>query len=518
MDKNFLLGQMENLEKILQTNKNCRLFQHFEIDHLVYEDDLELIHLQLTDNIPAFTQENYLAYLKRLAQIPNAHDETILAGKNFISCKKAAKIASTTHGKYPLSTTIFNAIEELEESLINGSIEGLPKITGKVFHIFEDMNIDKPYGIESGDIQALLLENKSFFKRKNFIPHLNEMNDIGKSRYQILHGFIDQIEKHGQEIELIISKPQTLTDLALILSQRRGGAVKLADICPNLKVYAHHGGPINTYKAEIEKFLSGSKVHQIEIIMEPSGFIGRQLDATQNKAIKLSNSSGAFYSFVHESELETTGITSQGHTRLHSGEIKADEEYLVLVSNDAGILMHNTKKIYKVVSTAPLTIQYTRSARKLDHFGEGINTGDMEKLIQKVNSMEGSYGFIIREYMLGDDTNSHKSRWLFEINRPLQAVQKSLLQAVTNTIHTEMMMISESYKNAITQGDCPLPEITFIPMGTFSTYTANGVTQYIETDDTAHTINKLINTVNDKMTLSPEKQLGATLTTENFDV
>jgi hypothetical protein len=70
--------------------------------------------------------------------------------------------------------------------------------------------------------------------------------------------------------------------------------------------------------------------------------------------------------------------------------------------------------------------------------------------------------------MVADDVAAKIPRWVLEVSRPLTDIPPRMLQSLADKLHTELELVSPAYHRAFKMGLTNKPEITFVPVGTFS--------------------------------------------------
>lgn len=516
MDKSFLLSQYQILKRILKENARTRTHQSFDLGHLLYEDDLDLIHLHLSENIPVFDYESYMLHLKRLVDMPTSADDVILAGKNVISPKRASFLYQFKKEVYPLTADYYKNFFKPTMKKLSAAILHSPKGSKGTFYMLDETLMSEVYGIQKGELMSLMLDRISYFDKKNVFPKKGDMAHIGKSHYQKTHAYLEMLKRYGHQISLLIVRADLLEDVLHLYAQKERRHTSIKEICPNLKVVAYLEGCPYLERQNIDIFLT-EDIQTTDFFLEPHELLGIQASSMEKGIVMVEDAGEIFYSFIHESDLHANGLPKNDHVRLHYGEIKLGESYLPLVSNVSGFLMHQNYKIFKVESLAPFKMRFVRDSRILNHFNERLSTAQMDASVNKINLRKESYGFSIRKYLVGDNTYTTQMHWLFEIDTNVKNVQQALFQSVASTLHTELMLMNAQFKDGVASNKVPTPKITFVSVGAFSLYVPEMDWIRIDLSDSAEIVEKILSATTEKVSVLPVDQYSSNLSIENFE-
>lgn len=516
MDEQFIFSQYQVLKKLLNENKNTRLSQSLDLSYLTHEDDLEMIHLQMCENIPVFDYEGYMLYLKRLLDMPTMDNETVLAGKNVIAAERAFGLYRYKDHVYPVTKNYYKNYFQQVFKYLRGGIDNLPSLKKGTFYLLDDATLTRFHDLQIGELTSLMSSKWSYFQRKKSFPVEGDMKNIGKSHYQKVHGYLELLKKYGQELSLMVARPEMLEDVFQLIVSKERRDVRIKEICPHLKVVVFYEGATDLQRQNLERFLD-EDIIIIDLFLEPHELVGMQVSRLDQGVVTIHDAGEIFYSFVHENDLKSDGRPKENHTRLHYGELQLGENYLPLVSNLSGFMMHQSYKIFKVESLSPFKMRFIRDSRILDHFGEHISTSQVDLCVNKVNRMKASYGLSVRKYMIGGNTYSGEMNWLFEIDANVKNVQQELFKNVANTLHTEMMIANSQYKEGVIKGKIPLPTVTFVSVGSFSLVMPMIDLARIDLTDNAELVEKLKDSLDEKISLKPNDQFSSHLSVEDFE-
>lgn len=501
----FVERQENILKSILKGMDKSAIYKHFTLNNVMYETSLNNMHDEFIEYVPIGNIMTFLNTLRALTGDIRASDEEILNYPYIISNNSNSHMVKFQNHIYPTSNEMLTNSFLIENALIKGEIKGLDAIKGKIFHIYDDINISNSTEIKIGDFNTIRTEFAEKKVMKKLEPKLALLSVVGKSRYQKIHAFLSSLELLGEDIEVIFVRPQVLSEMALVIAQREGRYIPLKDICPNLKLIAHYGENIAPYKQSINKFLAGSDVKRMEILAHPSGLLAYQYNIYDKaEGLKLCDEEGVFYEFIPVNDLKPDGTLKKHFRRFHAGNVKIGRTYLVITSNKAGLIGFNTEQLVEVISTEPFHVQNKGTAETLDYFNERINPYFLENLIEGVNKSLTNYNFFIREYCIGDDIEENQPHWIFELDGDTQNIQDEYLQSATNNIHNEMSLQNPYFRQAILHNQLNLPLIHFLPVGSITNHHSSQTIPHIDFTDDIVTIKEIIKRYPEVRTFTPE--------------
>jgi hypothetical protein len=165
------------------------------------------------------------------------------------------------------------------------------------------------------------------------------------------------------------------------LTARSGKKIK--DLFPNFNVMVQGGVNFEPYKARLFESI-GKKIDTIETFPASEGFFAFQ-DSQQQEGLLLNTDFGIFFEFVPAQE-----IFSDNPTRLSLKDVKAGENYALIINSNAGLWGYNLGDIVKFVSTDPYRIVVTgRIKHFISAFGEHVIGEEVEYSLMKAAEKEG---------------------------------------------------------------------------------------------------------------------------------
>ena len=158
---------------------------------------------------------------------------------------------------------------------------------------------------------------------------------------------------------------------------------KIGELFTNLSVLVYGGVNFEPYKKRIFESI-GRKIDSIELFPASEGFFAFQ-DKQDSQGPLLNTNSGIFYEFIPANE-----IFNSNPTRLSLKDVKINENYALIVSNNAGLWSYNLGDTVKFVSTNPYRIIVTgRTKHFISAFGEHVIAEEVEHALTAAANEEG---------------------------------------------------------------------------------------------------------------------------------
>ena len=168
----------------------------------------------------------------------------------------------------------------------------------------------------------------------------------------------------------------------------------------------------------------GRKVDSIELFPASEGFFAFQ-DSQDADGLLLNTDSGIFFEFIPSSE-----IFNDKPLRLSLKDVKVNENYVMIVSSNAGLWAYNVGDTVKFVSLDPYRLVVTgRINHFISAFGEHVIGEEVEAAL---SSATKKLGIKVTEFTVAPyiSTNEEKSyhEWFIEFedipNEPSQLAQE----------------------------------------------------------------------------------------------
>ncbi len=483
MSDGFIENQQKKLLSILKGMDKSALFNHLNLQAALIERDWHTMYEEFSENVPLGNITSYLNTLRAITGDIRADDVHILSYPKIIENGSSIYAALHQGHAFPVNEMMLENSFVVEEMLQKGEITGIDAIKGKFLHIYDEVHTNQIFDVNAASFHTLRYPHAPRKIKKKILPNLKDFQGVGASRYQKIHAFIMVLEKYGAEVEAIFVRPQILSEIALVLAQREGRYIPLRELCPNLKLIVHFGENVAPYKQAIFEFLKGMTCQRMQLLAHPSGLFAYQENLYEKNVLRLSDHEGVFYEFIPVSDLRDDGSLKKHFRRRTAKDVKVGHQYVIAVSNEAGLLGFNTEVIVEIYSKDPFEVVYKGRSESLNYFGESINPHALELMIEELNKNFTNYNFFIREYLLSDHVDEHKSYWLFELSSDVQRISDEYLQSAANSIHNEMSLQNSHYRQSMLSSVMPLPEVYFLSVGGISNQSTDSYISHVDFDE-----------------------------------
>jgi hypothetical protein len=353
--------------------------------------------------------------------------EKIKEGKHNVLWKGVplyfAKTSGTTSGvKYiPISKdSIPNHINTARNALLCYMAEtGNTKFAdGKLIFLSGSPVLERVGGIPTGRLSGIVNHHVPKYLRANQLPSF-ETNCIEDWEEKL-----DQIvsETIAENMTLISGIPPWMQMYFDRLIEKSGK--KIGDLFPNFSVMVQGGVNYEPYKAKLTESI-GRSIDTIELFPASEGFFAFQ-DSQKEAGMLLNTNSGIFYEFVPLAE-----INNVNPTRLMLKDVKAGENYAMIISSNAGLWAYNIGDTVKFISTDPYRLVVSgRTKHFISAFGEHVIVEEVESAILKASQEENIKltEFTVAPYISSGNGKSYHE-WFIEFeNTPdnLQAFAKKI--------------------------------------------------------------------------------------------
>ena len=351
-------------------------------------DDQESIFKQLlkTGKTTEFGKENGLDKINTYNEFKQAvalrdyeqykhYIERIKEGKHNVLWKGRpiyfAKTSGTTSGvKYiPITKeSIPNHINTARNALLCYMAEsGNSRFSdGKMIFLSGSPELERVGGIPTGRLSGIVNHHIPRYLRTNQLPsyETNCIEDWETKMNKIVEETIEQ------DMTLISGIPPWIQMYFERLMEVSGKKIK--DLFPNFSVIVHGGVNFAPYKTRLFESI-GQHVDAIETFPASEGFFAFQ-DSQKEEGLLLNTNSGIFFEFIPAGE-----IFNQNPTRLALSDVKLEENYALIINNNAGLWGYNIGDTVKFVSLDPYRIVVTgRIKHFISAFGEHVIGEEVE--------------------------------------------------------------------------------------------------------------------------------------------
>jgi len=279
---------------------------------------------------------------------------------------------------------------------------------GKMIFLSGSPVLERVGGIPTGRLSGIVNHHVPGYLRTNQLPsyETNCIEDWETKLNKIVE------ETINQDMTLISGIPPWMQMYFDELTKRSGK--KIGELFPNFSVMVQGGVNFEPYKAKLIESV-GRKIDTIELFPASEGFFAFQ-DSQLAEGLLLNTNSGIFFEFVPANE-----IGNPNPPRLSLRDVKAGENYALIINNNAGLWGYNLGDTVKFVSTNPYRIVVTgRTKHFISAFGEHVIGEEVEYSLLKAAKEENIQitEFTVAPYVSEGEGRSYHE-WFIEFeNRP----------------------------------------------------------------------------------------------------
>ncbi len=372
-------------------------------------------HADFVKNVPIREYEDFKPYI-----------EKIKAGKHNILWKGVpiyfAKTSGTTSGiKYiPITKdSIPNHINTARDALLcymaqSGNTQFA---NGKMIFLSGSPELERVGGIPTGRLSGIVNHHIPRYLRSNQLPtfETNCIEDWETKLDKIVEETIDE------NMTLISGIPPWMQMYFDELVKKKGKKIK--DIFPDFSVMVQGGVNYEPYKAKLIETI-GKEIDTIELYPASEGFFAFQ-DSQKDEGLLLNSDSGIFFEFVPAAE-----IFSENPTRIKLKDVKLNENYVLIISSNAGLWAYNVGDTVKFVSLNPYRLIVTgRVKHYISAFGEHVIGEEVEEALMKTANAENIKitEFTVAPKISGNEKKSFHE-WFIEFENVPQDLERFALK------------------------------------------------------------------------------------------
>ncbi|HWH64193.1 MAG TPA: GH3 auxin-responsive promoter family protein [Ginsengibacter sp.] len=429
-----MLTAIADQERIFQSLLKTGLKTEFGKEH-----HFEKIknHDDFVKNVPIREYEDFKKYIEKIKQ-----------GKHNILWKGLpiylAKTSGTTSGiKYiPITKdSIDNHIDTARNALLcymakSGNAEFS---NGKMIFLSGSPELERVGGIPTGRLSGIV---------NHHIPKYLRANQLPSFETNCIEDWEEKLDKIVEEtvngrMTLISGIPPWVQMYFDALVEKTGKKIK--DIFPDFSVMVQGGVNFEPYKAKLLETI-GKPIDTIELFPASEGFFAFQ-DNIDEEGMLLNTDSGIFFEFVPAGE-----IFNKNPTRLTLKDVKLNENYVLIVSSNAGLWGYNIGDTIKFVSLNPYRIVVTgRVKHFISAFGEHVIGEEVESALLKAADVESVK---IIEFTvapkISQDGNKSYHEWYIEFEN-LPRNLKQFAHAVDENLRKKNIYYDDLIKGNILQ-------------------------------------------------------------------
>jgi len=394
--------------------------------------------------------------------------EEVMQGKQNIlwpgKIKWFAKSSGTTADKSKFIPITKESLEECHykggKDLISLYYNNQPDsklFTGKGLVLGGSSNVNK-LNEDSyyGDLSAVIIRNLPFWAEHQRTPSMEvALMDEWEAKLQKMAEITAK-----QDITSITGVPSwTLVLLKRVLEIT--GKNNIAQVWPNLELFAHGGVSFEPYRKNFKQIFGDLPVSYMETYNASEGFFGIQNQINNDdQGLLLMLDYGIYYEFMPMSE---SGKDNPETLSLHDVEI--GRQYALIITTNGGLWRYEIGDTIEFTSLNPYKIKITgRTKHFINAFGEELIIDNAEKALSKACELSGA---VIKDYtaapvyMSDNETGGHEWAVEFEKLPEDKTYFTEVLDQELKACNSDYE--AKRYKNFVLKQ----PLIHFLPVGTF---------------------------------------------------
>ena len=442
------------------------------------EHHFQNIHTQ-TDFQKAIPARDYEGLKNYIDAVLEVESDVLWPGRPLYYAKSSG---TTSGAKYiPITKeSMPQHIRAAKEAILNyifktgkaGSVNG-KHIFLQGSPVLEDKN-----GVALGRLSGIVAHYVPAYLQKNRMPswETNCIEDWEEKVVSIVE------ETYQSDMTLISGIPpwvQMYFEKLISLS----GKQTISEIFPDFSLFVYGGVNFAPYKSVFKKLI-GKNIDSIEYYPASEGFFAYQ-DSQRNEGLLIQLNSGIFYEFI-----EVLEMSKSNPKRLSIKEVKLNQNYVLIISTNAGLWGYNTGDTVAFISLSPYRIIVTgRYKHFISAFGEHVIGSEVEKALKKAAD---ETKIVVKEFTVAPFINPEKGlpfhEWWIEFEGKISLAEIKVLSKKTDNNLKEI----NSYYSDLVKGKV-LKSLEIVVVK------ENGFKNYMETQGKLGGQNKLPRLSNDRL-------------------
>lgn len=193
------------------------------------------------------------------------------------------------------------------------------------------------------------------------------------------------------DITLIAGQPEALLGFASAVCSGSGNlppAANLQAVWPNLECLVHSGTMLSSQNEDLRR-AAGPAVNLHEVYAAAEGLIAAQ-DGESAAGLRLLADAGMFFEFLPLAEYDESLPASLGSRALPIEEVRAGENYVLVLTTPAGLCRYVSEDVVRFTSTQPARLVCAgRTRLQLNTFGEHVVERDLAEALTAVCQRHG---------------------------------------------------------------------------------------------------------------------------------
>ena len=385
--------QQKIFKELIKSAKNTAFGKDHQFDKIETYDDFK----------QAVPLRDYEAFKPYINKIKEGTQNILWKGKPIYF----AKTSGTTSGvKYiPISKdSISNHMDTARNAILCYIAEtgNSTFASGKMIFLSGSPELERIGGVPTGRLSGIVNHHVPRYLRRNQLPsyETNCIEDWETKLEKIVE------ETINEDMTLISGIPPWMQMYFDALQAKSGKKIK--DLFKNFQLLVYGGVNFEPYKARLFDSI-GKKVDSIETFPASEGFFAFQ-DTQTAEGLLLNTNSGIFFEFIPASDID-----KENPPRISLKDVKAGENYALVISNNAGLWAYNVGDMVKFVSTNPYRLVVTgRTKHFISAFGEHVIGEEVEYALMQAAQEEGVAisEFTVAPMIRGEGQSFHE--WFIE--------------------------------------------------------------------------------------------------------
>ena len=243
-------------------------------------------------------------------------------------------------------------------------------VDGKMIFLQGSPELEEKNGIKFGRLSGIVA---------HFVPSYLQSNRMPSWEANCISDWDTKVNKIVEEtvvenMTLISGIPSWVQTYFEKLVKLKGKSV--SEIFPNFELFIYGGVNYEPYRAKFEE-LMGKQIDSIELYPSSEGFFAYQDKQNVNGMLLLLNA-GIFYEFIKADEFYNK------NPRVYTiGEVEVDVNYVMIISNNAGLWRYNVGDTIMFTSTKPYRVIVSgRIKHFTSAFGEHVIAKEVEQAMK----------------------------------------------------------------------------------------------------------------------------------------
>ena len=383
--KKWADNPIETQEKVFQELISKGTSTQFGKDH----DFISInTHEDFAKRVPVRDYEGLKLYVERVV---NGEENIIWPGKPIYFAKTSGTTSGAKYIPITKESMPYHVKAARNAILLYIHETGKTKfVNGKMIFLQGSPILEEKNGIKLGRLSGIVAHYVPKYLQKNRMPSwkTNCIEDWETKVNAIVE------ETLPENMTVISGIPSWVQMYFEKIVQKTGKNV--GEVFKNFNLFIFGGVNYEPYRAKFEKLI-GRKVDSIELFPASEGFFAFQ-DKQGEKGMLLQLNSGIFYEFMKADE-----FFSENPSRLTLKDVKLGENYVMIISTNAGLWAYNIGDTVEFTSLKPYRVIVSgRIKHFISAFGEHVIGKEVEQAMKE--ALENT-GIQISEFTVAPQIN-----------------------------------------------------------------------------------------------------------------